>query len=55
MNYLLLFLLLFVMGGTIIVKTPEKRQFSHIKLDIGHSFFCRMFLMHYLSLQDTVE
>ena len=41
MKYILLFLLLFIMGGTIIVKAPERRQFSHIKLDIGHSLVCR--------------
>lgn len=54
MKYVLLFFLLFVMGGTIIVKTPEKREFSHIKLDIGHALFCRMVFIHSMSLKVIV-
>ena len=41
MKWIVVVCLLLLLGHGIIVQSSEKQQFSHMRLDIGHSLICR--------------
>lgn len=41
MRMIVIVCLLLLLGQGVIVQSSEKRQFSHMRLDIGHSLICR--------------
>lgn len=41
MNMIVIACLLLLLGQGVIVQSSEKLQFSHMRLDIGHSLICR--------------